>query len=217
MRTALSTLSVLIVVAGCSSGNGNQTGQSGSSGGGSTGTGGQCVPTGAGGTGGVGGSMYTMPAVCGQRGSATATATTYANGWEEFIITSDSGLGDVICAVRFDVKRVEVPPPAGCTECSWTQTVEYSNPRTMTDVNGVCANSDYGLNAAKIASINGSRMAIGFVREWMGAHGSVRFRYFQNKCMWDVFGTATWDEITSTNPTGDNSFEYTNSDGNCNY
>jgi hypothetical protein len=199
--------------AGCSGSDGQLTGQAGSGGGaaGSTGSGGGCVPTGgSSGSAGAGGSPYTNVAVCGQRGQATATATSYTAGWEELFMTGDEGLGDDICVVRFDVTR-SGDAPAGCTDCSWTQTVQYSNPTVVKDVNGACANSDLALNAAKIASIAGSRLSIGFVREWQGAHGSVRFRYFENRCAWDVYGNATWDDP------GTDLFRYDHRDGFCNY
>ena len=210
--TALFVATMMTIGAGCSDGNGTLTGGAGSGGGaaGSTGSGGGCVATGgATGAAGTGGSTYTHVAVCGQRGQATATATTYT-GWEEFFMTSDEGLGDDICVVRFDVKRSGAAP-GGCTECSWTQTVEYSNPTVVTDTSGACANSDLGLTAAKIASISGSRLSVGFVREWQGAHGSVRFRYFENTCDWDVYGSATWDDP------GTDMFRYDHRDGFCNY
>ena len=54
-------------------------------------------------------------------------------------------------------------------------------------------------------------MSIGFIREWQGAHGSVRFLYFENRCAWDVDGNATWDEGVT------NLFEYDHRDGFCNY
>ena len=210
--TVLCVATMMAIGAGCSGGNDTLTGAGGSGGGaaGSTGSGGGCVATGGTtGAGGTGGSTYTNVGVCGQRGEATATASTYT-GWEEFFMTSDEGLGDDVCVIRFDVKRSGTAP-AGCTDCSWTQTVEYSNPTVVKDVAGACANSDLGLTTAKIATINGTRIPIGFIREWQGAHGSVRFRYFENRCAWDVYGNATWDEGVT------NLFRYDHRDGFCNY
>ena len=157
------------IAAGCSRRQRAVDRRGGSGGGaaGTTGSGGGCVATGgAPAQAATGGSAYTRVAVCGQRGPATATATTYS-GWEEFFMTGDEGLGDDVCVVRFDVKRSGAAP-GGCTECSWTQTVEYSNPTIVKDVSGACANSDLGLTAAKIASVTGTQMSIGFVREWQG-------------------------------------------------
>ena len=105
--TALFVATMMTMAAGCSDGDGTLTGAGGSGGGaaGSTGSGGGCVATGGTtGAGGAGGSTYTNVAVCGQRGQATATASTYS-GWEEFFMTGDEGLGDDVCVVRFDVKR----------------------------------------------------------------------------------------------------------------
>jgi hypothetical protein len=182
------------------------------------GSAGACQTAGTTGSGGAGGtsSTYTRTAVCGRRGQATATATSYAEGWEEVYMIDDEGMGVDICVVRMDVTRVGAAP-GGCTECSWTQTVSYSNPRVVTDTGGVCANSDLGLTAAKIAALGGTRASVGFIREWQGAHGSVRFMYTESTCTWELAGTATWDEMNATNPTGTNLFRYTDSDGFCKY
>ena len=207
--------------AGCSSGGsgggGGSTGSAGSSGSagtaGTTGSGGTTTCSGgtpaAAGTTGGGGSGFTTVGVCGQRGEATATATTF-DGWEEFFMLSDEGLGAAVCVVRFDLKRVGPAPCGGCTECTWTQQVEYSNPRVMTDTGGVCANSDLALTTAKINSIVGTKISIGFARELGGAHGSARMKWFDAQQKWDVFGNATWDMTT-------NLFRYDYRDGFCNY
>jgi len=206
--------------AGCSGGGGGSGGSMGSAGssgsagtGGTTGGGGTttCVggtPASAGTTGG-GGSGFTTVGVCGQRGEATATATTF-DGWEEFFMLSDEGLGAAVCVVRFDLKRVGAAPCGSCTECTWTHQVEYSNPRVMTDTGGVCANSDLALTTAKINAIVGTRLSIGFARELGGAHGSARMKWFDAQQKWDVFGNATWDTTT-------NLFRYDYRDGFCNY
>jgi hypothetical protein len=216
MRRLSIAVGVLIGLAGCSESN-NMTGQGGTGGtasgsAGTTGSAGACQAAGTSGAGGSGGTSggFTWVAVCGKRGQATATATEYTGGWEEIYMVDDEGQGVDVCVVRFDVTRVGAAP-AGCTECSWTQTVQYSNGRVTLDPSGFCANSTLGLTASKIASLNGKATAIGFVREWQGAHGSVRFQYFEDKCMWDVSGTATWE-----NP-GSNLFRFTHSDGFCNY
>ena len=205
-----------VIAAGCSSGGGGsptpgQAGHAGTSaaagttGAGTGGAGGGTAGTaGAGGTGGG----FTRVGVCAQRGMATATATNY-DGYEELTLIGDEGLGDPVCVVRFTVKRVG-NAPAGCTDCSWTQLLEYSNPMTLTNVEGACAHSDLALDAAAIANIDGSRVAIGFAREYQGAHGSARMKYSDAMMKWDVYGNATWDEATST-------FRYEYRDGLCGY
>ena len=152
---------------------------------------------------------YTRVAVCGSRGQATADATSY-DGYEERFMIDQEGLGVDICVVRWDLKRVGAAP-AGCTDCTWTHMVEYSNPRVITDTGGECANSDLHLNAAAIAAVVGTRVSIGFANMLGGAHGSARMKYFETTHMWDVFGNATWD--TANN----NSFRYDYRDGFCNY
>jgi hypothetical protein len=146
--------------------------------------------------------------VCGQRGKATADATSF-DGYEEVFIIGDNGFGNDVCAVRFDLKRVGDAPP-GCTVCTWTHLLEYSNPSVVTDEGGVCARSELALDAAATARRVGARVAIGFAKELGGAHGSARMRYFESKNAWDVYGNATWDETTKA-------FKYDNREGVCSY
>jgi hypothetical protein len=113
-----------------------------------------------------------------------------------------------ICVVRFDVARVG-DAPGGCEDCRWTHLVEYSNPTLVTDVDGVCANSELGLSAARIAEIEGSQAAYGYVFEYSG-HNSVLLKYDAELDSWDPFGNATWDEETSA-------FRFDRRDGFCNY
>jgi hypothetical protein len=166
----------------------------------------------AGGTsnGGSSGSGGQVPkdGVCGERGKATANATVF-DGFEERFVVGDSGFGDDVCVVRFDLKRVG-DAPAGCTDCIWTHLVEYSNPSTVTDVDGACATNDRWPFPASLAEIVGQRVAIGFVPELDGAHGSARMKYFEDKKMWDVHGNATFDEEA-------NAFRFDYPDGSCRY
>lgn len=179
------------------------------SGGASTGAGG--TSNGAGGAttdAGLADSGFTTIGVCGQRGMATANATSFM-GYEEFFILSDEGFGAPVCVVRFDLLRVGAAP-GGCTDCTWSHLLEYSNPSTPTDEGGVCANSERALNAAAIAAISGTRLGLGFAREYLGAHGSARMIYSETTQMWGVAGNATWDETMNT-------FRYDFRDGFCNY
>jgi hypothetical protein len=186
------------------SGGSSGTGTAGSGGttgtGGTTGGGGRGGTTGSGGTTGTGGSGFTMVGVCGWRGSAMASATTF-DGYEERFILGDEGLGGPVCVVRYDFKKVSMTPQPGCnvcegtncTPCEWTHVVEYSNPTVMLDMNGACANSELGFTTAKIQSYVGMRPSIGFVREVLGAHGSAMMKYDTAMQKWDVFGNATFD------------------------
>lgn len=198
---------------GASSGTGGQGGGS-PSGGTSGGSGGATTPTtcAVSGTGGAA-SVYTNPGVCGERDQATADATSF-DGYEDRFILGEGGLGasdgtSDVCTVRFDLKRVG-DAPAGCTVCTWTHLVEYSNPRVITDVDGVCAKSDLALTSDAIAKINGTRVAIGFGSHYQGAHASVRMKYFECLNTWDVDGNATWTEASKV-------FAVTFRNGTCNY
>lgn len=190
------------------------------------------VPSGSGGTGAVGGSGSTGGSagngadasswpnvgVCAQHAEATVDTTSFV-GWEERYIISDSGLGadvDRPCVVRFDLKRVgDAPHADGCMDslskkCEWTHVVEYSNPKVMADLDGVCTKSDLAMTSEAIAKIVGSRVEVGFSKQVNGAHGSARMIYFEAKQAWDVAGNAAWDSST-------NKLSYTFRDGFCNY
>lgn len=156
-----------------------------------------------------GGSRFSTQAVCGRRGSATGNATTY-DGWEEIWMTGDAGLGLDVCVVRYDVKRVG-DAPAGCTDCTWTEMVEYSNPRILTNTDSACLNSDLALDMTAINAVVGTRMSIGFVSMYLGAHGSVRKKYNATTMTWDLSGSATWDT------TMNDLFKYDERNGYCYY
>jgi hypothetical protein len=163
--------------------------------------------------GGGGGSAFTEVGVCGQRGMGTVDTDSFS-GFEEFYIIDDEGFGEDICVVRFDVEKVGDGPdgcddPTADVDCLWVHEVEYSNPSVVLDMNGVCAKSDLGFGAAKIAEIDGSRAAYGFVSEYVG-HNSVVLKYDDAQSKWIAHGNATWDEGTSA-------FRFDRRDGNCNY
>lgn len=243
LRRVGSTLGVLLVAAaagGCS-GDGNGDGQTAGGGGGgkaeSAGSGGQLVSAGSGGaaasaaggsgatggsagegangaatSGGTAGGASSQVGVCGQRGKSTVSATTF-EGFEEFYLISEEGLGEDICVVRFDVTRVG-DGPAGCVDgegapCAWSHLIQLSNPSVVTDEGGVCANSELALDEAAIAEIDGSEAAYGFVSEYAG-HNSVLLKQDASSEDWGPYGNATWDEETEA-------FRFDHRDGFCNY
>lgn len=174
----------------------------------------------AGGSGGTASDAGTWPnvGVCAVHGEATAEATSF-DGWEDRYIVSDSGFGsdaDRPCVIRFDLKRVGPASHAsGCVDtlakpCEWTHLVEYSNPQILADLAGACANSDLGLTPDAVAKIVGTRLEVGYLNQYAGAHGSVRMVYFDSKNAWDVAGNATWTASTKL-------LSYTFRDGLCNY
>ena len=194
---------------GVTSSNGSSTASAVSSGG----TSGGSSSSGSGGAGGEPG--FSEEGVCGRRGRSTVTSTDTFEGYEEFYIIGDEGFGDDICIVRFDIVRVG-EAPEGCDqfagaqdECLWTHLVEYQNPSVELDENGVCANSELGLDAEAIAEIEGSQVAYGFVSEYQG-HNSVLLKHNAQNEQWIPAGNATWDEETSA-------FRFDARDGACRY
>lgn len=190
----------------------------GSAGGGATG-GSSGAPS-SGGSGGSGGSAgggqagagFTEVGVCGQRGRSMVGPTSF-DGFEEFYIIGEEGLGDDICVVRFDVERTG-DGQAGCTDldgypCAWTHEVTISNPSVEVDTDGVCAKSELGLDAARLAELDGSVASYGFVSEYAG-HNSVLLRWDAASDSWIPFGNATWDEETGA-------FRFDNRMGTCRY
>jgi hypothetical protein len=176
---------------------GSSTGGSGTGG---SGTGGSGAPGGSGGalsgggtSGAGGGSAFTDSGVCGARGESPVNADSF-EGYEEFYLIGDDGFGQDICVVRFDVARVG-EAPAGCEDCVWTHRVEYRNPQILTDVDGVCASSELGMDDARIEEIDGSQTAYGFVNEYSG-HVSVLMKYDEMTSTWGPNGNANWSEET---------------------
>jgi hypothetical protein len=136
---------------------------------------------------------FPMGAACGEQGEATASACAY-EGHEDLIVIGDDGLGDPVCQIRFTVKRVG-NAPAGCrymnhdtamqTNCGWTQTVEYSNPVIMVNVNNACANSGFALSSAKIDQMDGCRVAIGYAPNCGDHDSACRMKYRVSQGGWD--------------------------------
>ena len=143
---------------------------------------------------------------------ATVSTTDY-NGWAEFYIIGDSGLGTDVCTVHFDVKRTG-DAPAGCMDpvsgaaCLWEHLVAFSNPTVTNNTGGACDASDSQpqLDAAGIARITGSTSGRGF--SMAAAHGDSLMKYDGTK--WTVVGHSTWSQTTGT-------FGYDVRTGNCNY
>ena len=149
----------------------------------------------------------TMRGVCGQTGQAPVSATSF-EGYEEYYLIADRGFGDIICNVRFNVVRLG-EAPGGCEDCLWTHLVGFDTPTVITDVDGVCAESQLGLDAARIAEIVASTAAYGFVDEYSG-HNSVLMKYEASTQTWSPYGNATWDMMT-------NAFRFDRRDGVCVY
>jgi hypothetical protein len=105
--------------------------------------------------------------------------------------------------------------PAGCddptagVDCLWTHLVEISSPMIVTDIDGACAKSGFGLDATAIAELDGSRAGYGFVSEFAG-HNSVLLRYDEAMGDWSPYGNGTWDEGAET-------FRFDHRDGLCDY
>jgi len=173
---------------------GASAGTGGSAGSGAAGKGGSGGGAGTAGSAGSGG--FTQEGVCGWRGEGTASTTEFS-GFEEYYLIGDEGFGDDICIVRFDATKVAGEPQVPCPEeCQWSHVVELSNPTIIEDVNGVCANSELGFDAERIAELDGARFDYGYVFEYAG-HNSVLMKYFENRGIWDAAGNATWDEALS--------------------
>jgi hypothetical protein len=87
--------------------------------------------------------------------------------------------------------------------------VQYDNPSVVLDENGVCANSELGMDADAIAALDGRQIAYGYVFEYQG-HNSVLMVYNDERQSWEPGGNAGWDETT-----GD--FLFDERRGFCNY
>jgi hypothetical protein len=125
-------------------------------------------------------------------------------------------VGEDLCVVRFDANSV-AEPEVPCTvissgveeACSFGTVVELSNPTTVTDVDGVCANSERALDEDGIMALVGEQCGMGFAPESTG-HGDILVRFDEARMIWSEWGSATFDSES-----GD--LAYRQSDGVCNY
>lgn len=198
---------------GAGGGSDTSASSSGGAGGSSNGSG-DGGSAGSAGMGTAGDGGFTETGVCGQRSEGTVTTSSFET-YEEFYLLADEGFGDAICVVRFDVERVG-DAPDGCDdfvgqakECVWTHLVEYSNPRVITDENGVCENSELMLDAGAISEIDGRQVAYGYVFEYQG-HNNVLMSYNEERGIWEAGVNAGWDEDSGA-------FQFDRRDGFCGY
>ena len=140
------------------------------------------------------------------------TTTSY-DGTAEFYIIGDSGLGDEVCTIRYDVKRTGAAPancmdPTTSAACSWSHQVTFSNPTVVTNTNGACDASDSvpQLDAAGHREDQQSMVGRGFSR--VAGHGDSLMKYDGTK--WTVVGHSSWNETTGA-------FDYNVITGDCNY
>ena len=217
---ALGLLIAVVSAAACSSGGSLPTGTGGRGGAAGSGAGGNAGTTGTAGTTGAGGSSgpFVNAGQCGERGSAMVNATTY-DGYAEFFVVGEAGLGSDVCTVRFTAKRVpNASPPAGCPSCNWAHLVELTNPTVMVNEGGACDAND-GVPAIDAAGrfagdsgdgiqLTGNRSGRGF--SLTSGHGDALLKYSDAMKMWIGVGRANWDE-------GASSLSYNISNGNCMY
>jgi hypothetical protein len=118
--------------------------------------------------------------------------------------------------VRFDVNTIAEPevPCAVITSgveepCSFGTIVELSNPMTITEVDGVCANSERALDEAGIAAHVGEQFGMGYAPESTG-HGDILVRFDETRMTWGEWATASFAPDTGE-------LEYRYTDGVCNY
>jgi hypothetical protein len=207
-------LAALLLVLGCSSDDTpGATDGAGMGGAGGTGSGGMgsagmsSAGMSSAGMSSAGTTGFAEVGVCGHRGESTVSDSEF-EGFEEYFLIGEEGFGDDICIVRFDVTRVG-EAPAGCTDCVWSHLVELGNPTTELDENGVCAKSELAFDAERIAELDGSQIAYGFVREFAG-HNSVVLSYDDALGSWEPFGNATYDAAIER-------LKFERRNGNCGY
>lgn len=177
--------------------NQRRTGPDGSSNGGDPGTiggnsGGGSTSSGTGGSG-----NFSNDGICVIRHRSHVTQSEMS-GYEEIALTTLDGTD--LCVVRFQVERVGPGAmPEGCEvaaayRCHWTHEIRYSNPVTMLDTDGVCANSQLALTPAKVTAIDDSKVSYGFSADpW--AHAALALRYDDSR-KWQIYASATWGETT---------------------
>jgi hypothetical protein len=152
-----------------------------------------------------------LDGVCGERGQGTVDSSSF-EAFEERYILGDEGFGEDVCVVRFDLVRVG-DAPEGCIDlsgepCSWAHEVERQNPSVLVNEHSACDLGALGLTEAAIAEVEGTRVAYGFVNEYVG-HNSVLLVH-DGTGEWLPAGNANWDDATG-------SFRFDRRDGLCDY
>jgi len=185
------------------------TATTGSGGGASSTTSGSSAGGGSGGD-----AAFANLGVCGVRSQGTVTEDSFET-YEEHYLLGDEGLGEEVCVVRFDVKRVG-EGPGGCDEfagqqqsCLWTHLVELENPQVLIDEDSACENSELAMTADAIAEIDGEQRAYGYVFEYQG-HNSVLMGYDDANETWGPLVNAGWNDDTGE-------FQFDRRDGFCGY
>jgi len=198
---------------------------SGAHGGGSGGSGGSEQPVnveGSGGSttgaeGGSGGSAagFFNTGLCAFAGEGVWEDGSYS-GTHDLMLVGDLGVGEDLCVVRFEANTTS-EPEVDCVvtssgmqvPCSFGTVVELTNPTVVTDVDGVCGNSERALDEDGIAALVGERFGMGFAVESTG-HGNILVRLDETMMTWTEWAGATFEPET-----GD--LEYRQSDGVCDY
>ncbi len=133
-----------------------------------------------------------LTGLLGREGEATVLAGSY-EGWEDRYFIADSGDGDDLCRISYDVistgSRDDCVNDAGAEPCDWAYDVEISGAYVETDVDGACA-AQIGYDASTIDSLNGESFAIAYVSDYYG-HANVLFYY--DKGAWGPVANATYD------------------------
>jgi hypothetical protein len=158
----------------------------------------------SGGDGAGGDSGFTEEGQCGRRIEATVTDDSFSGFMDFYLIGAEQveqGISDqFICAVRFTLERVDAGPE-GCTDgltndpCAWSHGVALSDPSSVTDEAGVCAQSELGFDQARIDELDGSEAAFGFFPNYL-SHSDILLTYEEATSSWLAQGAAVWDATT---------------------
>ena len=189
---------------------GTPGGSGGSSGAGANAGGSSGAGASAGGSSGMGaagqageGGDFDKTGVCGERGLAFASTAEYSGTAEMYLFSEEdlmrAMLETPICAVTFDVERVGDAPP-GCVggfsgTCTWSHLIELRNPRVTADVDGVCASHELALDDERLASLDGSRVSLGYMTDFAG-HTDVLMRFDDAAGAWFEWAAAFHDPDT---------------------
>jgi hypothetical protein len=151
--------------------------------------------------------VYENQGMCGVSGEAEVTTTSFVGFEEHYLIEEEDSSADR-CRVRYALHSVGTPA-VPCDACVWSFIVEKTTPQVITDLEGACAKSTLGLDDNAIASMDGERIAYGYVEEYVG-HSNVLMRLNDTAQAWEAVTFAFWDETTTI-------LYYDRQDGYCGY
>jgi len=121
-------------------------------------------------------------------------------GAEEWHFTADSGAGEELCRIRYQLDSTE--PRTDCDLCDWAFELVLSEAELVTEIEPGC-DAVFGVAGEEVGSLDGTEIAYGYTAEYFG-HAEVLLSVVEGA--WTAVTNATWDPVSGA-------FSYDRQDG----